>query len=502
MSVDLSVFDFFENVVLMLGWIVNNAIWGVLNKTMLAALPFAALILREWYTARREGEDEGNKGLLALNRIETTLYAMLLVYAFAAVPLMSVQFAPANYDQQHYEKCGIKVGTGGTSTGAGASLGGKTADIPLWWAFVHAVSNGVTNAALAALPCDTDYQYLRTELDRTAIQDPTLRSEVVRFQRWCYGRSRTQLFRKSTSLDAATAKDTDWIGSHYFLNTAGYYDSFQSHRPVKGFAYNASRDSGFGTGPSQGGYPTCKQWWSASGNGLKARLHDQIDPNLWQNIHAAFTSATADDYAIRALLNTQGGMANGNSGSDVVSGSGGGNELNSTVGTVAGAIGAGLGWLPAEGMKDVAARAMPMVQYLLMMAMVIAMPVLIVISGYSFKVAGILTFSYFGLASLTFWFGLSRWLSNNLVAMLYQSNAAKLGFMAGLTNAYDISILTLVQASMVVVLPTAWLAMLGWAGAGAGSALGGAMKQGGNETGNAGKQGGQKTQSTVSGGKL
>lgn len=497
MSLDLSVFGYFENVVLMLGWIVNNAIWDVLNKTMLAALPFLALILREWYTARREGEDEGNKGLLALNRIETTLYAMLFVYAFTAVPLIGVQFAPANYDQPHYDKCGVKVSTSGNSTGAGASLGGKTADIPLWWALVHDLSNGITNAALAALPCNTDYQYLRTELDRTAIQDPILRSEVVRFQRWCYGRARTQLFRDSENLDADTSRDTDWIGSQYLQNTAGYYDSYQSHRPVKGFAYSAERDSGYGTGPSQGGYPTCKQWWAASGNGLRARLYNQIDPSLWENIHAAFTSSTADDYAIRALLNTRGGMANGNSGNDVVSGSGG-----STVGTVAGAVGAGLGEVPAEGMKDVAARAMPMVQYLLMMAMVIAMPILIVISGYSFKVAGILTFSYFGLASLSFWFALSRWLSNNLVALLYQSDAAKLGFMAGLSNAYDVSILTLVQASMVFVLPTAWLAMLGWAGATAGSGLGNAVKGGSDEAGSAGKKGGQKAQGAASGGKL
>lgn len=502
MSADLTVFDFFENVVLMLGWIVSNAIWDVLNTTMLAAIPFAALIAREWYNARREGEDEGNKGLLSLNRIETTLYAMLLVYIFAAVPLLSVQFAPANFDQQYYQKCGVKTATGGTSTGAGAALGDKTADMPLWWALVHAISNGVTNAALGALPCNTDYQYLRTELDHTAIQDPTLRSEVARFQRWCYGRSRTQLFYASESLDADVARDTDWIGSHYFLNTPGYYDSFQSHRPVQGFAYDAARDSGYGTHPSQGGYPTCKQWWSAAGNGLRTRLHDQIDTSLWQNIHAAFTSSRADDYAIRALLNTHGGMANGNSGSDVVSGFGGGNGLNSTIGTAAGALGAGLSWLPAEGMKDVAARAMPMVQYLLMMAIVIAIPVVIVISGYSMKVIGILTFGYFGMASLTFWFALSRWLNNNLVDLLYHSDAAKLGFMAGLSNAYDISILTLVQATMVVILPTAWLAMLGWAGAGAGSALGNAVRGGSDEAGKAGKQGGAKAQNTASGGKL
>lgn len=495
MHVDLTVFSFFENVVLMVGWIVNNAAWHILNSTMIAALPFFALVVGEWYTARREGEDEGNKGLLSLNRIETTLYAMILIYAFTAFPLMSVQFAPANIDQSYQNSCDVRVVSGpGSATGGGAALGGQTAEMPIWWAVVHAVSMGLTNTMIAALPCQTDYQYIQTQLNNTAIQDPKLRQELSHFQVWCYGAARAKLFRQSGAINSQRAKDTDWLGSQYFLNTSGYYDTIQAKGPVKGFAYNATRDSGRGTAANQGGYPMCKQWWSAGGSGLKARLRDQIDPSFMNYFQAAFSSADAQDYAIRALLNNQRGGAAGNAGSTISNGTGG-NWFSGLIGSLAGAFGVGLSTIPAYGMQSVAARAMPMVQYLVLMAIVIAMPFVIVFSRYSFKAAGLVTFTYFGTVSLTFWFELSHWLQNHLVDLVYNSQAAKLSAMAGLSSAYDQGVMGLVQAAMLFFFPPLWMAMLGWAGYSIGSGISNAVKTGSGDAAGAGKKGGEKGQS-------
>lgn len=494
MHVDLTVFSFFENVVLMVGWIVNNAIWDVLNKTMLAALPFLALILREWYQARREGEDEGNKGLLALNRIETTLYAMIVVYAFAAFPLMNVQFAPASVDQSYQNQCDVRVATGSSGgAGGGSSIGGQTADMPVWWAAVHSISMGLTNAMVAALPCETDYQYIRTQINNTAITDPKLRQEVSHFQNWCYGAARAKLFQDNGAISDDLADKTDWLGSSYFLNTSGYYDSIQARAPLKNFAYNASRDSGRGTTPDQGGYPTCEQWWSASGSGLKARLRNQLDPSFMNYFDAAFSSADAEDYAIRGLLNNRAGGAAGNAGA-ATSGSAGGNWFSWLTGHAAGLLGVGLSTIPAEGMKDVSARALPMVQYLVMMAMVIAMPFVVVFSGYSFKAVGTLTFAYFGAVSLTFWFQLAHWLQDHLIDMVYHSDAIKLQAMAGLGAAYDQGIMGLVQATMLFFFPPLWMAMLGWAGYNVGSGVSSAVGKGSDESGKAGKKGGETGQ--------
>lgn len=488
-TVSLSVYDFFTNLVLLLGWILSNAAWDILGQTMLAGLPFVALVAREFFEARNSGEDEGSKGLLALNRIETKLYAMLLVYIFCALPLMPVTFAPVNINHAYLNSCGVRMAGGGTTTSVGGSLGGVSPSIPVWWATVHAVSRGITNAMISALPCHTDYLYIRTEIDNTAIQDPVLRSEVARFQVACYGAARSQLFLHSAGLSAAQAKDVDWVGSNYFLTTPGYYDSIQSNRPVYGFAFDPATDSGLGTVPAQGGYPSCQQWWLATGIGLKDRLHAQIDPSLWNSIHAAFTSPSAEDYAIRGLLHTRLGGAQGNA-AGVTADIGGGSWWRNIVGGITGLLGARLATIPAEGMKDVMSRALPMVQHLLLMAIVIAIPFVLVISCYSFKVAGLITFSYFGIATMSFWFQLSRWLSNNLTELVYNSQAAQLSFVAGLTSRYDQTVLGLVQVAMQLIFPIFWLAMLGWAGAITGSGIGAALQGGTREAGDAGKKGG------------
>ncbi|WP_111748804.1 conjugal transfer protein TraG N-terminal domain-containing protein [Salinisphaera orenii] len=498
-NVDLPVFDFFENVVLELGWIVSNQIWAMLQSTMIAALPFLALLIREWYNARREGEDEGNKGLLALNRIEAALYAMLIVYLFAVVPLATVQFAPVNVDQQHYEQCGTRVATGGTTGAGGAALGEHTAHMPIWWAMVHAVSHGAANVAVAALPCQTDYTYMRTELRASSIDNPELRQEVARFQQWCYGRAHTKFLNNTDNITSQQASSTDWIGSDYLLQTAGYYDSFQAHRPVSNFPYKAERDDGNGTPPSDGGYPSCKRWWQADDVGLRSRLHDQIDPDLWQNFEGAFDfTASDEDYAIRALVTNGGAIGDASNDPSGYDGAGGMGPLSKTGDAAMGFAGVALAQMPAGAMKDVTIRAMPMVQYLTLMAIVIAMPFVIVFSGYSFRAVGLMSATYFGIVTITFWISLARWLENHLIEILYNSDAAQLGFMAGLSSAYDTGILGLVQVAMLVIFPSFWLSMLGWAGWTVGGGINDAVKGGSGEAKGAGKQGGQVANSAVS----
>lgn len=96
MSAELNVSDYLEMVMLMIGWVVNNALWSSLMQTGLALVPFVALIASEWFKVRQEGEDEGNKGVLLIARIETRLYAMVICYVFTCVPMMSLSFNPVN----------------------------------------------------------------------------------------------------------------------------------------------------------------------------------------------------------------------------------------------------------------------------------------------------------------------------------------------------------------------------------------------------------------------
>lgn len=478
----------------MLGWIVNNAIWDVLNTTMIAGVPFLVLIVREWYTARREGDDEGDKGLLTLNRIETSLYAMFVVYLFAAAPLFKITFLPVNVNQVHLDKCGVRVITG-TSGAYSGTLGGQHVYMPPWWAMVHAISHGLTNAALASLPCQTDYVYMRSELKLTTITDPLLRREISRFKTACYGGARWQLFQWLNTIPPDLARDVSWIGSKFFLTTPGFYDSIQANRPVSGFPFDPGRDWGYSTLPSKGGYPTCKDWWLSPGNGLKDRLLHQIDPNLLHRFQAVFSGQPVEEVLVRSLIKSYRTSAIGNAEDGVIAG---GAEYNGWISRVFGDImgysGAKLGYLPAQSMKSVASRALPMAQKLILMTMVMVLPFLIVISGYSAQVVGVITFSYFGVTFLTFWFQLSRWLSNHLIEIVFQSPAGTLQSAAGLSGSYDQAVLGIVQVFMLFVFPALWLAMLGWAGAGIGKGVGDALQGGIGGAVKAGQKAGETVQ--------
>ncbi|QEA38651.1 conjugal transfer protein TraG [Pistricoccus aurantiacus] len=485
MTADLNVNDYFETVMLMIGWVVNNALWSSLMQTGLALMPFIALIASEWFRVRQEGEDEGNKGVLLIARIETRLYAMVLCYAFTCVPMMSLSFNPVNAIERTDASggsCNVAViGQGAWGSDTMNSIGGQTAEIPLWWALVHAVSKGVTNVAVSSIPCAPDLQALTSEIDAQSITDPGLKQELGEFKRQCYGAARNKLFQAGNtgSIDALAALDHDWLGSKWLLETPGYYDSIYAGRPIAGFPYDASRDQARpSTGPGRPGYPSCKEWWADGDNGLRARLHDEIEPGVWDSVRSLFTSSAAEDYVIRRMISHRAGTAGGNQDMAVTGYGNLDGSVDDVLSMAAGAAGGAVAGVMGKVGMDMLKRALPMVQYILIMAVVICLPFVMVVSGYSIKVAGTATFGLFALWFLTFWWELARWINANLVDLIYNSDAAKMGYLAAAQNSYDKLVLTFVEWATFLILPGIWVAVLGWAGTRLGGAISSGMESG------------------------
>lgn len=510
MSADLNVSDYFEMVMLMIGWVVNNAIWSSLMQTGLALLPFVALMASEWFKVRQEGEDEGNKGVLLVTRIETRLYAMVLCYAFTCMPVMSLSFNPVNAIERvnaDGSQCSVAViGQGQWGSSTLNAIDGQTAEIPLWWGLVHAVSKGVTNVAVSSIPCSPDLRALTSEIDAQSITDPGLKRELGEFQRQCYGAARNLLFQQGGKIVAVDAMDVNWLGSEFFLTTPGYYDSFYAGRPIDGFPYNANRDQARpSTGPGRPGYPSCREWWSDADNGLYARLHEQIEPGFWDSFSALFTSTEAESYAVRRMISVRAGSANGNQGVAVTGygNLGGGvlSEAGDTLSMVAGATGGVVAGVLGKAGMDMLKRALPMVQYILIMAVVICLPFIMVISGYSIKVAGTATFGLFAMWFLTFWWELARWLNANLVDLLYASEAAKLSYIAAAQNGYDRLVLLFVEWATFLILPGIWVAVLAWSGMKVGSTFSQSIGDGAKGAKGAGNKGTELAEKAATKGK-
>ncbi len=471
--------DYLEYYLTLVSWIVNNGIWAVLVSSGVFALPFVAIIVQEWLKARAEGADEGNKGVLSAARIENRVFVAIVVVMFAGIPFIDVDLNTIQYDSSRSAQCQVSVAQPGDTgwSQSFSTINNQSAKVPVWWAFMHALSRAVTGASVAAIPCGTDLRQMRMEIDATRIDDPVLAQEVADFSRDCYGPARAKLFMQRPQLDEQQMHDVTWIGSRFFTDTNGYYDTYRSSTPREDWPYDSTRDAGLAQVASGGGYPTCRQWWSDGSNGLRARLLGQVDPSLLSRLAgwAGFLSrAEVDDSVIRAIASPRQQKLNQGS---VYTDYGGqiDKTLPNIVTRATGDVGMAVGAIAAFPAMDVVRQALPMVLALLKMALVICIPLVLVIGTYDLKTVVTVSVVQFALFFVDFWFQLARWIDSTILDALYGWgwgwNRPHTNFdpLVGLNNAFGDMLLMFVMGTMFLVLPTFWVAALGWAGVRAGA---------------------------------
>ncbi|CAP41713.1 MULTISPECIES: conjugal transfer protein TraG N-terminal domain-containing protein [Pseudomonadota] len=466
--------DYLEYYLTLVGWIVHNGIWSVLVASGLFALPFLAIVIQEWLKARAEGADEGNKGVLSSMRIENRVFVAIVVIMFAGIPFIDVDLNTISFDQSRSSQCQVNV-PAPSDTGWGQSfttLNNQSAKVPVWWFFMHSISKAVTSAAVAAIPCGTDLRQMRMDIDNTRIDDPLLAQEVTDFALNCYGPARAKLFMNRPNLSEEQMADVSWIGSNYFVDTPGYYDTYRSSTPREPWPYDDSRDAGLTEVPSGAGYPNCREWWSDGSTGLRARLLAQVDPNLLSRMAnwAGFISRTElDDSVIRAIAAPRQQKLNQGA---VYTDYGGqiDKTLPNVVTRAAGDVGMAVGAIGLFPAMDVMRQALPMSLSLLKMALVICIPLVLVIGTYDLKTLVTVSVVQFALFFVDFWFQLARWVDSTILDALYGwgwgYNRPMTNFdpVMGLNNAFGDLLLNFVMATMFLVLPGFWLAALTWVG--------------------------------------
>lgn len=385
---------------------------------------------------------------------------------FASIPFVDVDMNIIQFDESRSQQCQVKVPKPG-ETGWGQSfttLNGQSARLPVWWAFIHTLSRALTGASVAAIPCGVDLRQMRMEIDATRIDDPVLAQEVSDFSHDCYGPARAKLFMRRPELTEAQQHDVTWIGSRFFLNTPGYYDTYHSNTPREGWPYNSSRDVGLALVPSGAGYPTCKQWWS-DGQGLRARLLAQVDPSLLNRLASwvGFMSRTdVDDSVIRAIAAPrQQKLSQGATYTDY------GGQIDKTVRhavtRAVSDVGLAVGATVAFPGMDAMRQALPMVLSLLKMALVICIPLVLVVGTYDLKTVVTVSVVRFALFFVDFWFQLARSIDSTILDALYgwgwvwNRPVTNFDPVMGLNNAFGDLLLNFVMGTMFIVLPSIWV---------------------------------------------
>ncbi|MDT4815080.1 hypothetical protein FQZ97_481000 [compost metagenome] len=472
--------DYLEYYLTLVSWIVHNGIWSILVASGVFAIPFLAIILQEWLRSRAEGADEGNKGALSASRIENRIFVAIVVILFAGIPFIDVDFTTLQFDRSRSAQCQVSVpepaATGWSQSFS--TLNNQSAKVPVWWYFVHAISRAVTGASVAAIPCGTDLRQIRMEVDASRLDDPVLAQEVADFTHDCYGPARAKLFMNRPDLSEEQMYDVTWIGARFFLDTAGYYDTYRSQTPRAGWPYDSARDAGLAEISSGAGYPTCQQWWSDTG-GLRARLLDQVDPHLLTRIAgwAGFlTQDQVNDSVIRAIASPRQQKLNQGA---IYSDYGG--RIEMTVPDVAtraaSDVGLAVGSLAFFPAMDAMRQALPMVLALLKMALVICIPLVLLLGTYDLKTVVTISIVQFALFFVEFWFQLARWIDSTILDALYGWgwgwNRPHTNFdpLLGLNNAFGDILISFVMATMFIALPAFWVAALSWVGVRTGGLL-------------------------------
>lgn len=461
-----SVDSYLEYFLTLLGWIVNNGIFALFVGTGLWLLPLIGVLIKVWREVGRQGDDEGAKGQLLIRWLSLELLPAMLVVVLTLAPTVTVSLNNLQFDVERTKQCGYKVPLKPEETGYAPlvdTFGGRQARIPFWWAMMHKFDKGVNAGMASILPCNRDLRQMRFEVQREQISDPNLLKEVQQFVSQCYVPARTKLHESQVSLSPAQVRETSWLGGRLLVENSELYPRYRAMQPNRFFEYNPNRDSGL-PNTGEGGFPRCNEWWDDSDVGLKKRLLSGMEANFSSQVEAFFSKEkNREEILLRALLRPENlSVSQGK----VYPGYGGNvdptfmNAVNRT-GSLFGLSVSSFAVFPG---LDAMRQALPMVQAFMVMGIVILMPVITILSGYSLKTVVTLSFVYFALLTTPFWWELARWLDSVLLDILYGSSAHDRFNPHFLENTQDDIVVNFVMGSLFLIMPAIWFGAMSWAG--------------------------------------
>ncbi|MFZ7242955.1 conjugal transfer protein TraG N-terminal domain-containing protein [Avibacterium avium] len=459
--------SYLEYFLTLLGWIINNGLFGLLASTGLFIAPLIGVLIKTWLEVKKQGADEGNKGELLIDWLGIQFFPAMLVIVITLAPMLPISLNNMAYDTNRSKQCGYKVPLAPERTGYGdmvSEFADKQAKVPLLWGLVHAINKGILHGAVSTIPCKPDLRQIRFEVQHEKINNPALLTEVRQFVQQCYLPARRKVLDSQVAMNAAQAREVSWLGGKILVNNSELYPRYRAMQPMQRWAYDPNRDQGL-PNTGEGGFPHCDEWWADSGIGLKDMLLSDMRQNLSVKLGELFTDANIQDEALlRTLLrpeniNISRGKAYEGYGGSLDS------TLTNNVSSVVSALGITAGSLAAYPGFDAMRNALPMIQALLIMAVIILTPIVIIFSGYSLKAIVTLMFVQFALVTVSFWWELARWLDSFLISILYNSpgHQSEISW-AFLQNSRDDVIMSFVLGVMFLLLPGVWVTAMSWAG--------------------------------------
>lgn len=473
----------------LIGWHMYNVIWDVLSTAGLVYLPFLGILLEHWQQGFLDGE-EGGGAPAAIRALEVDIYIGLTVIVLAGVPSSLTSLNRS--DVFYAPPATVAEPSPTTATGAaplstyGAALGGtpSVVNVPVWWYSVMAISAGVDSAIIAGSGLSLDHLRSVTEAAKQAkLDDLQIRFEALRFYNECFLPARTR-YLASPASSAATAAlatfgtdDTEWIGSHAFLDDPALYPNMYADREVPSWPFDPARDRDQAGAPilPTWGRPSCKEWWEGGAvPGLKAKVLTAVGAtsklqSLVRTFAPSLSSTRQDDIVVQAALDKTRLTvipdayvpATSNLAKDTFS---------STTVMIAGFVTTFFTWLATAVLKP----SLPFVQCLLLMGIYMLLPFVLVISRYSLTAMVQGALAIFTVKFWTVLWFLADFLDDKLALAIYPDADSAMSAMSSFFKKGDPTkamLLNLVVMALYLALPALWSGLIAMAGVRVGSAL-------------------------------
>ena len=508
----MTVDSYLELFTTLFGWTFYGILWDVMLGTGIVFLPFLGILIDNWREPA-EGGEFGTVTGLSLRRMELELFIALLVVVLAGQP---AALTPLNATALSYTPPPTLTNPTPTTATVAAPLSTygstgftgspTTVNIPVWWYAVLSMTAGFNHAVVEGLPSAADMRTYEQQARLATIADPRLRQEVSDFYSQCFIPARSKYQRERPATAAVNAllstygpDDPDWMGSHVYRDTVGFYDTLRPTTQIVGWAYSAVRDTEYDpAAPPTWGKPYCKAWWEDGAIGLREKLINEADTTsagfsgLVVAVAPILASEKQQDAVAKTVLTNSPPTWSNN---DLVTHNTGSTGLLSTVeNIVKGGLASG-GVVVASALFSVTMtavlQALPMVQAVLLLGIYALLPIVVVLSRYTLSMMVIGAMAIFTIKFWSVLWYLALWVDQNLILSMYPDVNVFLQIFAN-PGEHDVKrmLLNMITTSLYLGLPLLWSGMMAWVGIKVGRAIeasGNPLRAQAHE---AGKQGG------------
>ncbi len=450
-----------------LSWEFYNRFYEVLVDYGIVYLPLLIFLYKNWLSEDVLGKD-ANQTIVAMivkrMLVSVTTFFFLFYLAFSPIVSLSTvnNLKAANpipaYDSDFNRN--LKK-----ASGKFVSYTTKQIRLPLLWAGMAILTNGITKTFLDSLPNTAgDIRGAMAEtLKHNDIKNPDIASQYNNFYNQCYSKAKGKLsiIKETEKWWVGRAVDTNWVGSDFFLHTEGFYKLC----PLGNTCSKKAPSTPNGFYESKG--LSCKSAWGDNNSGLKGKLITEFQIKKKGgafSVNKLLKHRLENKVTIKRQTQEGGGWFEGNLFSL--------NTITTIVKDILAIIGA---WI-SEFILEIATTAivafLPLGQAIALAFFVIVMPITMLISA--LRVEAFISFFmyYFAISFLTVIWAIVAFIDNNIMNIMAGNTGTGPGSGVAETASQMVAHTTL-TGSLISIATTylyyqatkKWLALMAMAGA-------------------------------------